>query len=99
MKYEYIKVNGELITDAGKIVRVDSQTKTRVRGTVVDVFFPKHKRQYSHGHYQITGNRADYLRELIIGQKHEFWLTGSRAGYQVGGNEQVVDWTHPREVA
>ena len=63
MEYEYIKVNGEMITNPGMIVRVDSQTKARVRGTVVDVFFPKHKRQ--HGHYQITGDRADYLRKLI----------------------------------
>ena len=97
MKYEYIKVNGEMITDAGKIVRVDSQTKTRVRGTVVDVFFPKHKTQ--NGYYQITGDRADYLRELIVGQEHRFWLAGSRAGYQIGGNERVVDWAHPRASA
>ena len=97
MSKGFLKVNGERITDAGLIVRVDSETRTRTRGTVVDVFFPNHKTRW--GEFQIAGGRADYLRELLVGQKREFWSGGTRFGYEVGGNRFVADWMHPRATA
>jgi hypothetical protein len=93
----FLKVNGERITDAGLILRVDSETKTRVRGTVVDVFFPVHETRW--GTYQVTGGRADYLREILMGQKREFWSAGTRFGYEVGGMRWVSDWCFEQRVA
>lgn len=87
-----MKVNGEYITDAGLIVRVINETATRIRTEVIDVHFPKHETRY--GPYQITGGRADYLRELMVGQKREFWKSGTRSGYEVGGKFWIEDWAY-----
>ena len=92
-----MKVNGERITNAGLIVEVINATPTRVRTRIVDVFFPVHKRPY--GTYQVDELRQDYLRDVLVGQEREFWKTGSRAGYAIGGNEIVVDWAYEGEVA
>lgn len=92
----FLKVNGERITDAGLILRVDGETKTRVRGTVVDVFFPQHQTRWSQ--FQITGGRAQYLRDLLVGQRREFWSAGTRFGFEVGGQRWVADWCHEHKI-
>ena len=86
----FLKVNGERITNAGLIVRVDRETKTRAFGTVVDVFIPVHRKP--HGDFQIAGERAKFLRKLLVGQERCFWTSGTRWGHSVGGNEFIVDW-------
>lgn len=92
---KHLKVNGEYITDAGIIVKVLDETKTRLRTEIVDVFFPVHETRY--GKFQIDGSRAEYLRDLLIGQKREFWKAGTRFGYEVGGNRWIQDWAYDHE--
>ncbi len=85
-----LKVNGERITDAGLICKVLNETPFRLRTEVIGLFFPRHKKRW--GHYQIGADEQAYLRNLIIGQKREFWQWGSRAGYEVGGNRVISNW-------
>ena len=89
---QLIQINGEFITNAGMIGKVIHETPTRVHVEIVDVFFPVH--QTRHGEYQIDQDRQDYLRELIVGQKRQYWFSGTRANMEVGGNTCVEDWVY-----
>jgi hypothetical protein len=87
-----LKVNGQLITHAGLICKVLSETPTRFRVEVVGLFFPRHKTRW--GFHRIDPAEQAYLRELIIGQKREFWseLSPWRSGYEVGGDYVISNW-------
>ena len=88
----YIKINGELITQAGLIALIIHETPTRVTVEVTALFFPVHATRW--GPSQVNADTQEYLRDLIIGQHHVFWKAGTRANFEVGGNRIVVDWDY-----
>jgi len=83
-----IKLKGERITDAGLIVDVESEIKTKFNGKVVKLFFPVHVKSW--GEYQVSEDRQEFLKEVIIGQSVSVWKTGTRAGFEVGSNRKVI---------
>ena len=85
-----MKVNGKRITDAGLIGEVTHETRAKVRMVITDLFFPRHNK--SHGSFQVDPERREHLRNVLIGQEREFWKTGPRAGFEVGGNRFVTEW-------
>jgi len=87
-----LKINAEFITRPGLIVKALSETKTRVRTEVIDVFFPVHQKRW--GKFQIEAKDHKHWREFFVGQKREFWKSGSRFGFEVGGTFEVADWMH-----
>lgn len=85
-----MKVNGELITEPGLIGDVIHETKAIVTMRITDLYFPMHRKPWRD--YQVCKERQEYFREILIGQTRRFWKTGSRAGYEVGGNRFVSEW-------
>ena len=83
-----IKVIGNQITQAGILVEINHETRTRETGKIVGVYFPVHDTA-RFGKYQVCKDRQKYLIEHLIGQTRSFWKTGSRAGYEVGGDYWV----------
>ena len=83
-----LKVKGKLITHAGLILETVSETPTRMKAKVVDVFFPKH---FPSG-FQVAGERAEWIKERNMGRVLEFWKKGSRCNFEVGGDREVIDW-------
>ena len=90
MKKQIIKLKGKIILDAGLILEVIFKTPMRVEAKIIDVFFPKHFTKS--GIFQVVGDKAEFLREHLIGQTRKFWISGSRADMEVGGDLQVIDW-------
>ncbi len=87
-----LKIKGELITDAGLLADIIRETPTRVTVKITELYFPIHKNRYESGTYQVNRGTQKYLRQLLIGQKRNFWKTGTRAGFEVGGKRYVEDW-------
>ena len=82
------KATPPLITQAGLVLEVVKETKCRVSGRVVDLFFPVHDTA-RFGKYQISPESQTHLRERLVSHTREFWKTGSRAGYEVGGQYRI----------
>lgn len=84
-----LEAKGENITQAGLVLKVVGETKTRLRCEVIDLFFPVFDRPNGRT-FQVEPERQAFMRERQIGQKREFWKTGSRAGFEVGGNHSLI---------
>lgn len=89
-----LKAKGAMITDAGLILKVESETATRIRTEIVGLFFPVHETRT--GHFQVSAVQQEWLQDSLVGQKKEFWRAGSRAGMELCGRRQLVDdWMQP----
>jgi len=84
-----VKIKGKRITQAGLIVEIVHETKTRIRVKVIALFFPKHIR-LSGPPFQVDRDSREWLFERNIGRTLEFWKTGSRAGFEIGGDREII---------
>lgn len=77
------------ITQPGLIGRIIKELPSRITVEITDVFFPVHSKSW--GNVQIRKHNQAYSREFFTGQVHIFWKTGTRAGFEVGGNMRLLD--------
>jgi len=86
----HFKIKGARITNAGLYAKEISSTPKMVTVEITGTFFPFHTIPGQEP-YRIGRAGREYLTELMVGQVRKFWTSGTRAGFEVGNNHQIIE--------